>query len=64
MIDTQKPALGKAGFEALKRVNAHGADYWSAREIQPLLGYSQWRRFEEAIQRAVTSCETSGNDPA
>ena len=25
---------------------------------------TQWRRFEAAIQRATTSCETSGNTPA
>lgn len=51
-------------FEQLKQVNAHGAEYWSARDLQPLLGYSQWRRFEDAITRAVTSCTQSGNDPA
>jgi DNA-damage-inducible protein D len=28
-----------------------------------LLGYSQWRRFEEAVQRAITSCRQSGNEP-
>jgi DNA-damage-inducible protein D len=48
-------------FEQLKRINEHGAEYWSARELQPLLGYSQWRRFEDAIVRAITSCEQSGN---
>ncbi len=50
-------------FEELKQVNAHGAEYWSARDIQPLLGYRQWRRFEDAIKRAMTSCEQSANDP-
>ena len=44
-------------FEQLKRINEYGAEYWSARELQPLLGYSQWRRFEDAIARAITSCE-------
>ncbi|MGD0463167.1 MAG: DNA damage-inducible protein D [Tepidisphaeraceae bacterium] len=51
-------------FEQMKLVNAHGAEYWSARDLQVLLGYSQWRRFEEAITRAITSCNQSGNDPA
>jgi DNA-damage-inducible protein D len=54
---------GLAGFEALKKVNAYGADYWSARELQTLLGYSQWRRFADAVNRAVESCQTSGNNP-
>ena len=52
------------GFEDLKQVNAHGAEYWSARALQELLGYEQWRRFVDAIKRAKTSCEQSGNDPA
>ncbi len=50
-------------FEGMKQVNEHGAEYWSARAIQPLLGYSQWRRFEQALQRAITSCRESGNPP-
>jgi DNA-damage-inducible protein D len=58
-----QPATEKASFEALKRLNEYGAEYWSARDLQPLLGYSQWRRFENAIARAITSCEQSGNEP-
>lgn len=50
-------------FEDLKQVNEHGAEYWSARDLQPLLGYSQWRRFEQAIERAAISCKESGNPP-
>ncbi len=51
-------------FEDLKQVNEHGAEYWSARDLQPLLGYDQWRRFAQAIKRAKLSCEESGNEPA
>lgn len=57
------PSLGSRSFEDLKRINEHGAEYWSARDLQTLLGYGQWRRFEEAIQRARVSCEQSGNVP-
>jgi hypothetical protein len=63
MPDSLLPTEGRSSFEALKRVNEHGAEYWSARDLQPLLGYSQWRRFEDAIGRAMTSCERSGNKP-
>jgi hypothetical protein len=28
-----------------------------------LLGYAQWRSFENAIKKAVTSCKQSGNEP-
>ena len=56
--------IGNPSFEDLKLTNEHGAEYWSARDLQPLLGYSQWRRFEEALQRAISSCEKSGNNSA
>ncbi|MBP6014776.1 MAG: DNA damage-inducible protein D [Alphaproteobacteria bacterium] len=57
------PAHGAGPFEDLKSTNVHGAEYWSARDLQTLLGYSQWRRFEDAIKRAMISCKQSGNDP-
>ena len=60
MSDPSFPAP-RLSFEELKRLNDHDAEYWSARDLQPLLGYSQWRRFEDAIERARTSCEQSGN---
>jgi DNA-damage-inducible protein D len=50
-------------FDELRQTNQFGAEYWSARDLQPLLGYTQWRRFEDAIKRAITSCQQSGNDP-
>lgn len=52
-------ALGD--FERLKHVNDHSAEFWSARDLQGLLGYAQWRRFEDAIKRAIVSCRQSGN---
>lgn len=52
---------GISAFEGQRRYNEHGAEFWSARDLQPLLGYSQWRRFEDAIRRAMSSCEQSGN---
>ena len=63
MSNKQLPAIGGKSFEDLKKTNQHGAEYWSARDLQPLLGYSQWRRFEQAIERAISSCGQSGNNP-
>lgn len=50
-------------FESLKKLNDHGIEYWSARDMQPCLGYSQWRYFENALKKAVESCKQSGNNP-
>ena len=63
MANKELPSIGGKSFEGLKQVNDHDAEYWSARDLQPLLGYSQWRRFEDAVKRARTSCEQSGNEP-
>jgi DNA-damage-inducible protein D len=62
-MPSELPAIGLRAFEELKRTNEHGAEYWSARELQPLLGYSQWRRFADAVSRAMESCQGSGNNP-
>ena len=35
-------------------------EYWHARDLMPLLGYTRWENFNNAIQRAMESCETSG----
>lgn len=47
-------------FESIKQISPYGAEYWSARDLAPLLGYTQWRRFEEAIHRAMTACRQVG----
>ena len=64
MSDNNLVSMGSQSFEDLKKVNDYGAEYWSARGIQSLLGYTQWRRFEDAIKRALTSCKQSGNEPS
>lgn len=48
-------------FDSIKQRNVYGVEYWSARELMPLLGYDKWERFEGAIKRAMTSCEQTGN---
>jgi len=63
MENKNLPSYRQKSFEELKKINNYGAEYWSARDLQPLLGYNQWRRFEDAVKRAIISCEQSGNTP-
>jgi DNA-damage-inducible protein D len=63
MKNDQSLIPNRLSFEELKKVNQHGIEYWSARELQPHLGYSKWQRFENAIEKAVESCKKSGNNP-
>ena len=44
--------------QAVCEVN--GVDCWSAREICPLLGYTQWRNFQNVIDKAKASCQNAG----
>ncbi len=54
---------GNLSFEELKKVNEHGVEYWSARDLQIVFGYLEWRKFENAIKKAIESCKQSGNNP-
>ena len=42
------PQAANVGFKGHKQITYLGATYWSTRELQSLLGYKQWRRFENA----------------
>lgn len=46
-------------FESLKH-EAEGSEFWYARELQPVLDYSSWDKFERVIKKAITACEGSG----
>lgn len=48
------------GFESAA-VEIEGVECWSARDICPLLGYSQWRNFSNVIEKARTACQNAGN---
>ncbi len=39
-----------------------GIECWSARELQDILGYSQWRNFKNVIDKAQKSCEQAGEE--
>ncbi len=43
-------------FEFIKKMDEHGYEYWEARELMPLLGYSRWEDFHNAVKRAQATC--------
>ncbi len=44
-------------FDDNRRQN--GVEYWYARDLYPLLGYTKWENFQTAIDRAKEACEKS-----
>ena len=49
-------------FEDHSQSTENGIEFWFARDIQHLLGYSEWRNFQKVITKAKISCEATGND--
>lgn len=47
-------------FEAHAQQTESGVEYWLARDLQHLLGYSKWDNFNLVISKAKTACEVSG----
>jgi len=62
MSMNQLCSKNQISFESIKKVNQHGIEYWSARDLQLLLGYTEWRKFEGTIKKAIKSCLQSGNN--
>lgn len=61
MTNISNPENGQTLFESIKHINSHGVEFWVARELMIILEYKQWRRFEEIINKAKISCESSNN---
>ena len=53
-----------ASFEDMVQKDSRtGTEFWCARDLQMLLGYSQWRNFGAVIDKAITACQNAGYDP-
>ena len=48
-------------FEAHAQSTESGVEFWLARDLQHLLGYTEWRNFAAVVNKARTACEISGH---
>jgi DNA-damage-inducible protein D len=47
-------------FDSIKRFDENSLEYWSARDLMPLLGYRKnWQNFEHALQKAMEACKSN-----
>src|SRR5579871_5237901 len=51
-------------FEQIKRIDPDGNEFWSARDLMPLLEYAGWQKFKNVLLKAQIACENSGRDTA
>lgn len=54
--------LSQKDFEAIKKIDENGVEYWEARELMSLLEYERWENFQRVIERAKNSCSKSGQE--
>ena len=47
-------------FEAIRRTNPAGNEFWSSRDFAKVLGYADDRNFQSVIESARTACFNSG----
>ena len=51
-------------FEGYARQTDTGIEFWLARDLQHLLGYTKWDNFLNVVSKAKTACEVSGHAPS
>lgn len=49
-------------FEAHAQQTESGVEYWLARDLQYLLGYTKWDNFLNVVSKAKTACEVGGHE--
>lgn len=48
-----------ATFESIRQIDEDGNEFWSARDLAPLLDYQDWRNFVQVIEKARLACQKS-----
>ncbi len=60
MSDEDIQTQHSSPFDAIRRVDEQGNEYWSARELSKLLGYTRFDKFSNVLSKAEEACKNSG----
>ncbi len=52
----------QSDFEQVKKRTDKGKEYWSARDLSPVLGYSTWQKFNRVLNKALLVAQNRGMD--
>ena len=50
----------QSDFEQIKKTDADGKDFWSARELSTAMGYSTWQKFNRVLNKALQVAQSRG----
>lgn len=53
---------GGSPFDQIMLLDHNGEERWTARDLQPMLGYGQWRQLDDVVQRARAAIDASNMD--
>lgn len=59
-MDASQITQLKTVFDGIVHTTDDGTEFWYARELQSILGYTRWEYFDSAVKKAVASAEISG----
>lgn len=45
-------------FEEIKHIDENGIEFWYARDLQKVLDYKEWRKFDGVIEKAKKHAKT------
>lgn len=54
--------ISASPFDRIAKRTREGAEYWSARDLMPLMGYARWQSFEVPLNRAMQAAANQGHD--
>jgi DNA-damage-inducible protein D len=60
-MDTDLVVQLTGTFEGHAQHTETGVEYWLARDLQHLLGYTEWRNFLNVLSKGRTACAVSGH---
>lgn len=58
-MDNELQEFKEITFENIKRIDEEGNEFWLGRELGKILEYSEYRKFLNTIDKAITACKES-----
>ena len=58
--EIEKSPSNISPFERIRRTNEAGNEYWSSRDFAQALHYTDYRNFEQVVQKARMACFNGG----
>lgn len=60
-LQPSPPEGHQSPFERIRRTNPAGVEYWSSREFAQVLGYTDYRNFDQVVQKGRIACFNSAH---